>query len=59
MDRQGTWEILLLPVGKAAGTGMASMNNPHPGPSVGLHADGSVLDGHEPGRHPRSRWANQ
>jgi hypothetical protein len=25
MDRQGTWEILLLPVGKEAGKGIASV----------------------------------
>jgi len=59
MDSQGTWEILLLPVGETAGTGMASTNNQAPGLSASLRADGSVLDGHEPGRHPRSRWANQ
>ena len=32
MDRQGTWEILLLPVGKDAGKGTASVNNPDPRP---------------------------
>ena len=34
MDRQGTWEILLLPVGKDAGVGTASVNNPGPRPVV-------------------------
>ena len=28
MDRQGTWEILLLPVGKTAAAGSASVNKP-------------------------------
>ena len=43
MGRQGTWEILLLPVGKDAGKGRASMNNPDPGPPPGLHGGGSAL----------------
>ena len=42
MDRQGTWEILLLPVGKTAGMGTASVNNPDPGPPPGLYGDGSA-----------------
>ena len=42
MGRQGTWEILLLPVGKNAGKGTASENNPDPGPSPGLHGGGSA-----------------
>ena len=33
MGSQETWEILLLPVGKVAGGGMASVNNIDPGPS--------------------------
>ena len=48
MDRQGTWEILLLPVGKDAGKGTASENNPDPGPSPSLHGGGSAHGGHEP-----------
>ena len=43
MDRQGTWEILLLPVGEIAGTRMASVNNPDPGPPLSLHGGGSVV----------------
>jgi len=43
MDRQGTWEILLLPVGETAGTGTASMNNPDPGPPLDLRGGGSAL----------------
>ena len=42
MDRQGTWEILLLPVGKTAGVGIASVNNQDPGPPPGLYGDGSA-----------------
>ena len=42
MGRQGTWEILLLPVGKNAGKGAASVNNPDPGPSPDLHGGGSA-----------------
>ena len=42
MDRQRTWEILLLPVGKDAGKGTASVNNPDPGPSPDLYGDGSA-----------------
>ena len=52
MDRQGTWEILLLPVGKIAGKGTASVNNPDPGPSSGLHGGGSALGEHEPRQTP-------
>ena len=57
MDRQGTWEILLLPVGKIAGKGTASVNNPDPGPSSGLHGGGSALANTNPGRRLRSRLA--
>ena len=57
MDRQGTWEILLLPAGRNAGKGSASENNPDPGPSSGLHDGGSADGGHEPGRRLRSRLA--
>ena len=46
MDRQGTWEILLLPTGIEAGKGIASIN-PDPGPSPGLHGGGSARCGHE------------
>ncbi len=42
MDRQGTWEILLLPVGKNAGKGIASVTNKDPGPPLGLHSGGSA-----------------
>ena len=52
MGRQGTWEILLLPVGKTAGVGTASVNNPDPGPSPGLHGDGSAHGEHEPRQAP-------
>ena len=52
MDRQGTWEILLLPVGKDAGKGMASVNNSDPGPLSSLRGGGSAMSGHKPGRHP-------
>ncbi len=49
MDRQGTWEILLLPAGKNAGKGIASVNNPDPGLSPDLHGGGSAPQGeHEP-----------
>ncbi len=49
MDRQGTWEILLLPVGKDAGKGSASVTNKDPGPPPGLYGDGSARQGgHEP-----------
>ena len=43
MGSQETWEILLLPVGKDAGRGTASVNNPDPGPSLGLHGGGSAV----------------
>ena len=56
-DCQGTWEILLLPAGKNAGKGIASENNPDPGPTPGLHGDGSAHGEHEPGRRLRSRLA--
>ena len=36
MGSQEIWEILLLPVGKVAGGGMASVNNIDPGPASGL-----------------------
>ncbi len=52
MDRVGTWEILLLPVGKDAGKGNASVNNPDPGPSPGLHGGGSAHGEHEPRQVP-------
>ena len=52
MDRQGTWEILLLPAGKNAGKGIASMKNPDPGPPSGLHDGGSAHGGHEPRQAP-------
>ena len=45
MDRQGTWEILLLPVGKDAGKGMASVNNSDPGPLSSLRGGGSAMSG--------------
>ena len=48
MDRQGTWEILPLPARKDAGEGIASINNPNPGPPPGLYGDGSAHGGHEP-----------
>ena len=59
MGSQGTWEVLLLPVGEVAGGGAASVNNPDPGPSPGLHGGGNAHGGHEPGRHSRNRLANQ
>ncbi len=52
MDRQGTWEILLLPAGETAGTGKASVNNINPGPPSGLHDGGSAHGGHEPRQAP-------
>jgi len=57
MDRQGTWEILLLPAGKDAGKGSASVTNKDPGPPSGLHDGGSAHGGHDPGRRLRSRLA--
>ena len=42
MGSQESWEILLLPVGKVAGGGMASVNNIDPGPASGLQGDGSA-----------------
>ena len=58
MDRQGTWEILLLPADNNAGKGSASVTNKDPGPLPGLHGDGSASQGgHEPGRYSRSRLA--
>ena len=52
MDRQGTWEILLLPVGKDAGKGSASEINPDPGPSPSLQGGGSAHGEHEPRQAP-------
>ena len=52
MDRQGTWEILLLPAGKDAGKGTASVTKKDPGPSPGLHGGGSAHGGHEPRQAP-------
>ena len=52
MDRQETWEILLLPAGETAGTGTASVINKDPGPSPGLHGGGSAHGGHEPRQAP-------
>ena len=52
MDRQGTWEILLLPVGKTAGVGTAGVTNPDPGPPSGLHGGGSAHGGHESRQAP-------
>ena len=50
-DRQGTWELLLLPAGKTAGKEKARETNIDPGPPSGLHGSGSALPGgHEPGR---------
>ena len=43
MGSQETWEILLLPVGKVAGGGMASVNNIDPGPSSGLQGGGNAV----------------
>ena len=42
MGSQGTWEVLLLPVGEVAGGGMASVNNIDPGPTSGLQGDGNA-----------------
>ena len=52
MGRQGTWEILLLPAGKDAGKGIASVTNKDPGPSPGLRGGGSAHGGHEPRQAP-------
>jgi len=41
-EAQGTWEVLLLPVGEVAGGGMAGVNNTDPGPSSGLQGGGSA-----------------
>ena len=43
MGSQGTWEILLLPVGEIAGGGTASVINKDPGLSSGLHGGGSAV----------------
>ena len=42
MGSQGTWEVLLLPVGKVAGGGTASVIDKDPGLSPGLHGGGSA-----------------
>ena len=52
MDRQGTWEILLLPAGNDAGRGAAGVTNIDPGPPSGLHDGGSAHGGHEPRQAP-------
>ena len=57
MGRQGTWEILLLPAGKDAGKGIASMKIQTPVRRRACTAAGAREGGHEIDRHPRSRLA--
>ena len=53
MGRQGTWEILLLPVGKEAGKGIASVKIQTPVRRRGLYGDGRrPIGGHEPRQAP-------
>ena len=52
MGRQGTWEILLLPVGKEAGKGSASMKIQTPVRRRACTATGAPQGGHEPGQAP-------
>ena len=56
MDRQGTWEILLLPTGIEAGKGIASIN-PDPGPSPACTAAGAPDADTNSDRHPWNRLA--
>ena len=55
MDRQGTWEILLLPVGKEAGKGIASVKIQTPVRRRACTATGAPQGGHEPGQAPAWR----
>ena len=52
MDRQGTWENLLLPAGKTAGGGTASVNNKTPARRRACTAMGAPQGGHEPRQAP-------
>ena len=52
MGRQGTWEILLLPVGKDAGKGIASMKIQTPVRRRACTATGAPQGGHEPWQAP-------
>ena len=52
MDRQGTWEILLLPVGKEAGKGIASVKIQTPVRRRACTATGAPQGGHEPRQAP-------
>ena len=52
MDRQGTWEILLLPVGRDAGKGTASMEIQTPARRRACTATGAPQGGHEPRQAP-------
>ena len=52
MDRQGTWEILLLPAGKNAGKGMASMKIQTPARRRACTATGAPQGEHEPRQAP-------
>ena len=47
MGRQGTWEILLLPAGKDAGKGIASMKIQTPARRRACTATGALEGGHE------------
>ena len=57
MGRQGTWEILLLPAGKNAGKGNASMRIQTPVRRRACTATGALQGGHKTDRHLRSRLA--
>ena len=52
MGRQGTWEILLLPAGKDAGEGNASMTIQTPARRRACTAAGAPEGGHEPRQAP-------
>ena len=52
MDRLGTWEILLLPVGKTAGTGIASVTNKTPARRRACTATGAPRGEHESRQAP-------
>ena len=48
MDRQGTWEVLPLPVGKEGWRGSASMKSRPRSVAGACAAAGAPSDGHEP-----------